>query len=886
MSEKNIIIKTEVNKEDPYQGINFVNRRAQIYDKDGKLIFDEVVEYPDFYDDNSVNITASKYLCNEAKNKETSLKQMLDRISNTITNWGVDLQYFDEETSKEFNYDLKYYQIHQFFSFNSPIYFNVGIREQPQCSACFILEVNDDMESIFETGKLESLIFKWGSGSGMNMSRLRSSKEPVRGGGNASGPVSFLKAHDTAAGVIKSGGTLRRSAKLACLDMDHPDILKFIHCKEKEEEKLRILEENGITADEGYEMSDHVFFQNTNISVRIPDEFMKSVEDDNGWWTRNVLNGEKCEKFKARELLRHISKLAWKTADPGIQFRDNINKWNTCKTTGEIRSSNPCGEFMAVDNTSCNLAALNLMKFFYINDKGEICFDLELFRKVITQVITAQDIIIDKSSYPSIKISNNSCKLRPLGLGFSNLGALLMWLGFPYDSDEARLITSAITALMTGIAYTVSNELAKVKGPFAKFNDNKKSFYEVIKLHKEHVDGLDEKIENKLCSRRNLIETIVGSAIKTWEYLDNICENGAEFRNSQVTLLAPTGTTSFLMGCSTTGIEPDFSLIKYKKLSGNGGAVIKIINSVVNFALENLGYQPFEIKKLEEELISKNHFENSKVLKAAHLPIFDTAIVPDGGSRSISYMAHINMLEAVQPFISGAISKTVNLAEKTTVDDIYNLYLTAWKKGLKGITIYRDGSKNYQPLANKEKREKFPKPKKLGDEREARIHKFRIGGMKGYITTGLYEDGSLGEVFLDVAKEGTTMSGLLDSIGIITSLALQHTHGTILKDLVERLKDQKFEPSGFTGKQPINNASSIVDYVFKYLGWKFLSEEDRKELGLDYDIEDQGPSLKVHSPLLISSDSPPCNRCGSMMVKKGSCFWCDNCGENSGSCSG
>ncbi|MCK5019858.1 MAG: vitamin B12-dependent ribonucleotide reductase, partial [Candidatus Peribacteraceae bacterium] len=732
---------------DPYSDINFVKRKAQIKDKEGNIIFDEDVEFPDYFDENSINIVSNKYLCNEAKMKETSLRQMIDRVSDVITDWGVKDKYLkDKEDAERFRYYLKYYQANQYFAFNSPVYFNVGLREKPQCSACFILEVNDDMESIFDLTKLESMIFKWGSGSGVNMSTLRSSKEQVRGGGNASGPVSFLKSHDVVAGVIKSGGVLRRSAKLACLDVSHPDIDKFIHCKEKEEKKLQILMDAGVEPDEGQDMSDHVFFQNTNISVRLNDEFMNAVDEDHDYWTRFVTTGEKCEKFRARDLLRDVSELAWKTADPGVQFSDTMNKWNTCKNSGPIMSTNPCGEFAFLDNSSCNLASINLLKFFTKNEDDEMEFDFYGFQNLVDTIIMAQDIVVDNSFYPSRKITNMTHNFRPLGLGYSNLGALLMYLGVAYDSAEGRHIAGLITSIMTGIAYYRSHKVASELGSFSKFEENKNTMYDVLDGHKIELDKLLEKIKSSIYKHKELIDKLSNLSFITWKRISDITEEDGGFRNAQISLLAPTGTTSFAMGCATTGIEPDYSLVKYKMLSGNNGSTMKMVNPIVHDALENLGYTKQEIDRIMEELRIRGHLEECVVLKEEHLEVFDTANIPEGGSRCIPYMGHVSMMAAVQPFLSGAISKTINMPEHITVEDIYDLYLNAWKKGLKGITIYRDNSKMFQPLSTKTGTQsvglsnlasQLRGRKRLPDERQAITHKFDVGGTEGYIVSGL-----------------------------------------------------------------------------------------------------------------------------------------------------
>lgn len=884
---------------DPYEDINFVERRALIKDKEGKIIFNEIVEFPDFYSEKAVNIVSSKYLCNEAKRKESSIRQMIDRVSETISNWGDSDGYFEgnDQLKAEFLYKLKYYQIHQYFTFNSPVYFNCGLSDKPQNSACFILDVEDDMESIYESIKLESFIFKHGSGSGMNMSRLRSNKEKVHGGGYASGPTSFLKSADTSAGVIKSGGTLRRSAKLVCLNIDHPDILDFIYCKEREEKKLRILKKAGFKPLDGYELSDEVFYQNTNISLTVSDDFMKSVEDDGVWWTKYILTGERCEKFNSRDLLKKISELAWRTGDPGFQFSDNINRWNTCKESGTIVSTNPCGEFAWHNNSSCNLAAINLMMFFTIDRAtGRILFDYELYKDVIKMVIIAQDILVSHSSYPSRKITINTHNFRPLGLGYSNLGSLLMWLGLPYDSEEGRNIAALLTALLTGNAFKTSNMLAEKLGSFSKFDENRDSFYGVLEDHKENMHKLLGHSTSLYSKNEDLINKLAGCVRDMGRDFGAMLESKADFRNSQVTLLAPTGTTSFMMDCQTKGIEPEYSLISFKTLSGNDGATIKIVNQLVRDSLENLGcYSKEELDDLCNELHSLGHFENSDILKQEHLPIFDTANTPKGGKRYIDYIGHVKMVAAVQPFLSGAISKTINMPNSATVEEIYDLFLESWRLGLKGVTVYRDGSKEEQPLNTLETRKEehdecsvgTPCKRKLPATRPGEVHKFSIGTTEGYLMTGEFDNNELGETFLTVAKQGSTLSGLLDMLAIMISISLQH--GVPLKIIVSKLMFSRFDPSGITSNPEIRFATSICDYLGRYLGNRYLSEEDKIELGLKKHDEkndefEEFEELSIINNIIDSGDAPVCDCCGGMMQRVGTCFNCNNCGANSGAC--
>ena len=891
-----------MNIEDPYKNIEFEVKHVKITGADNSIVFEDDIEFPKNFDDNAAAVVASRYLCNDAKNKETSLKQMINRVSDTISEWGRDLGYFvknwdiggdPDPKFLEFNNKLKYYQMNRYFAFNSPVYFNVGLQELPQTSACFILDVQDNMDSITELGKLEAQIFKKGSGTGSNLSTLRSCKEPVTGGGTASGPISFLKAHDTLAGVVKSGGTLRRSAKLACLNINHPDIEDFIDCKLFEEEKLAVLRKAGIKNRPGYDLADEVYFQNTNLSVRIPDEFMKRVIQDRTWDTKFVKTKETCKTYKAKDLLRKIAETSWKIADPGVMFHDSFNRWNTLAVDGTIESTNPCGEFASLPNTSCNLASINLMKFFSRDVEGNIVFDYVTYKDVITTVITGQDIIIDKSSFPSLDIGLRSAAYRNLGLGYTNLGGLLIWLGVPYDSNEGRYIASQLTALMTGLAYEASADLADKVGPFIKFKDNESSFRNVLKQHFEvfhktfaNVDPVKEylKYMTKMC-------------YDTWS---KVIER-KQFRNAQVTLLAPTGTISFLMNSITTGIEPEYSLIRYKRLAGSEGATLKTVNPLVEESLKNLGYSENEIPKLVKELtddytnIDPMSLGISK-FKENHRDIFLTAAPTPGTNLCIPYMGHVKMCASVQPFLSGAISKTINLPKECTVDEIYNLYIEAWQMGLKGITIYRDGSKNFQPLSTTDNsiskveiKETVPTKltrKKLPDERMSITHKFRIGSSEGYITCGMYPDSNrLGEVFVNVSKEGSALSGFADALATVLSIALQY--GVPAKDFVRKLSHLKFEPNGFTANPDIRIAHSIVDYIARYIGLKFLPKEEQIELGLIQAKDTNGILLEkeeINLPSQTEIVGPSCPNCGNTMRRLGSCYFCSNCSYNQGSC--
>lgn len=893
----------------PYEGINFVPRRAIIFNKDGEIIFEKSVIFPDYFSDNAVNIVSDKYLSKSESNNETDLRQLFDRVSNEISKCGFSLGYFKNEQERDdFNYKLKYYQARQYFSFNSPVYFNVGINDKFQASACFILDVQDDMESIANVGVVESKIFKKGSGSGMNLSPLRSKFEPVgHYAGFASGPVSFLKVHDTFAGVVRSGGSLRRSAKMACLNIDHPDIDEFIECKKYEEEKLKALKKSGIEPRPGYELSDEVYFQNTNLSVRVKNDFMRAVLDNKTYSTKFVTTGKIHETFKARDKLYKIAERSWDCGDPCLLFHDNTNDWNTCANDGEINSCNPCAEFVFLDNSACNLAAINLLKFFSIDENYSYSFDFETFNDIVKTVITAQDILVSSSTYPTEKITENSISYRPLGLGYTNLGATLMYLGLPYDSNRGREIASFLTSLLTGCAYKTSNEIANNLGAFSRFQDNKSSFYKVLNKHIECNETLCKNTNNHLTS--TMFKTF---AKNVWDEIKDIIKNDGEFRNAQVTLLAPCGTTSFLMDAQTTGIEPEFSHVKYKRLSNTDSGVIKITSNIVHDTLKNLKYTDDEIISIENYIKSHNTVYNCPDIDEKDYKIFDTSC----GNNTIDYMAHVKMMAAVQPFLSGSISKTVNMPNNCTIEDVFKIYLEAWSMGLKGITIYRDGSKSEQPLSVSDdddededddditdidlnNRDKLVKAihsilaeRKLPEERAAINHKFSINSLKGYLNCGLYENGDLGEIFITISKEGSTLSGLLDCLATLTSISLQR--GVPLKDIVDKMMYQKFEPAGFTSNKNIKVAFSVVDYIYRYLGLKFLNENDQKELGLIKsdnnnleNTEEEKPLLKESNLKRIISNNfagPMCSRCGAIMIKKGACNTCMNCGSNDGAC--
>lgn len=911
----------------PYADINWTTRRALIKDKSGNSIYDKNVTFPDYFTDTAVNITASKYFHKSVEKEEVNLRDMFDRVSNTITDWGKKQKYFaTNEEEANFNFKLKYYQVHQMFAFNSPVYFNMGVTDKVQASACFILSIEDNMESIANVGCIESKIFKKGSGSGMNLSGLRSKYENINGQtGYASGCVSFLKVHDTFANVIKSGGSLRRSAKLACLDVVHPDIDEFVDCKKFEEEKLQALKAAGIKARPGCELSDEVFFQSTNLSVQVSDDFMDCVLNNKKWHTRYVTTGKIHKEYDAQDLLYHIAKRTWETGDPALQYSDAINRFNTVSNDGRIRSSNPCGEFLFLDDSACNLVVINLVKFFVYNEESKkYFFKFDLFRDVIETIITAQDIIVDNSVYPTDKITENSKKYRPLGLGYTNLGSLLMLLGLPYDSTEGRNVAALITALMTGVAYQKSNKLATKLGAFERFNDNKTPFYNVLKRHTSALETLYDSIN--VVKNNDIVSELLSYNEHVWNVdLKKIVDSNGLFRNAQVTLLMPSGTTSFLLDAQTTGVEPEFSHVKYKRLSNTDDGVIKITSDVTKKCLENLGYCDSDIKEIECFITDDKALDLCKCLKKEHRQILHTSNNKNT-NQIIHYTGHIKMLAAVQPFISGGISKTVSFPEDCTVEDIYNCYIESWQMGLKGVAIYRDGSKSYQPLSTGKDDEEETEAeemvayiedsirsgdykkddnlikymhsilakRKLPDERAAINHKFSVDRVKGYLTMGMFGDKTLGEVFIKISKEGSTLSGLLDCLATIVSISLQG--GIPLRDIVEKMIWQKFEPYGFTENKDIRTATSIVDYIFKYLGMKFLSKEDRMDLGL-YKQEDKqeenndfddaiAEKTKITRNLNnnFAGSGKICGTCGGITVLKGSCHVCMICGSNDGSC--
>jgi ribonucleoside-diphosphate reductase alpha chain len=873
----------------PYDEIEWEIRSASITNEKGEVLFrQEGVEIPKNWSQTAANIVVSKYFHGQVgtPQRERSARQLVERVARTITEWGVRGGYFlSAADAVTFHDELAFLLLNQYAAFNSPVWFNCGIEPRPQCSACFINSVEDTMDSILSLAATEGRLFKYGSGTGTNFSSLRSSRAKLSGGGIASGPVSFMKGFDAFAGVIKSGGKTRRAAKMVILNIDHPDIVEFIECKAKEEKKAWTLMEAGYDGSVDGEAYGSIFFQNANNSVRVTDEFMKAVEQDALWVTRERPNGEITNTYPARELMQKIAESCHTCGDPGMQYDSTINRWHTCKNTARINASNPCSEYMFLDDSACNLASFNLMKF--ANGKGD--FDVPAFRKAVDIMISAQEIIIDNASYPTDKIGANSRDFRTLGLGYANLGALLMFNGLAYDSDQGRAFAAAITAVMTGEAYLQSARIAGQLGPFAGYATNREPFLEVMRMHRAAVQNINAE---------NVPADLHRAAQECWD--DVVLEGTVHgFRNAQTTVLAPTGTTGFMMDCDTTGVEPDLALVKFKKMVGGG--VMKIVNNTVPFALSKLGYPEQEIIAITKYIDENGTIEGAPFVKAEHLPVFDCAFKPQRGTRSIQYMGHIKMMSAVQPFISGAISKTVNVPESITVDQIADLYMQAWRLGVKAIAIYRDNSKKTQPLNlaakakdGKEKSAAGFKPvrRKLPSVRDAMTHKFSIGGHEGYITVGMYDDGQPGEIFLVMAKEGSAISGLMDSFATAISLALQY--GVPLRVLIDKFSHVRFEPSGHTGNSAVPFAKSIVDYIFRWLASKFLPIDEQVQTGVHVDKPDSsrkeqesarqgGPTgLNDLTSVIALDDAPTCAGCGSIMVRNGSCYKCLNCGETSG----
>ena len=883
---------------DPFDEIEWEQRSAVIANERGEAVFEQHdVEIPSSWSQQATNIVVSKYFRGQlgTPEREHSVKQLIGRVVDTIEGWARAQKYFASEGDLQaFAGDLKHLLVFQKAAFNSPVWFNCGFEKAPQCSACFINSVQDTMDSILTLARTEGMLFKFGSGTGSNLSTLRSSREPLAGGGTASGPVSFMKGYDAFAGVIKSGGKTRRAAKMVILNADHPDVVDFINCKVDEERKAWALIDAGYDGSFTGPAYASVFFQNSNNSVRVTDEFMRAVLNDSDWQTHAVSTGAVMDTYKARELMQMIADATHVCGDPGMQFDTTINDWHTTPNTARINASNPCSEYMFLDDSACNLASLNLMRF--LDDKGE--FDVGSFTAAIDTLITAQEIIVANASYPTKAIEKNSLDYRPLGLGYANIGALLMSRGVPYDSDAGRDFAASVTALMTGEAYAQSARISRDHGgPFAGYTENRDPFLRVMRKHRAALRDVDSTRVP-----RDLYE----AAKHAWNDAVEIGEEHG-FRNAQATVLAPTGTIGFMMDCDTTGVEPDIALVKYKKLVGGG--LMKIVNGTVPMALAHLGYPQAEIDDIVEHIDERETIEGAPHLRERDLPVFDCAFKPARGERSIQYMGHIRMIGATQPFVSGAISKTVNVPKDATVEDVTQAYVEAWRLGTKAVSIYRDGSKRTQPLntsntvtsaSNSVAESSLPVRRKLPDERRAITHKFDIAGHEGYITVGLFEDGTPGEIFLVMAKEGSTISGFADAFAQAISYALQY--GVPLQALVDKFSHARFEPSGLTKNPEVRFAKSIVDYIFRWMAAKFFSPEAQFVAGVNQREAVDGQTVAAvesalsrvaeSSPEPIAEgafaaiqnqeDAPPCSTCGSIMVRSGSCYKCTNCGSTSG----
>jgi ribonucleoside-diphosphate reductase alpha chain len=917
---------------DPYDEIEWELRTAVIEGADGKAVFEQRdIEFPKPWSQNAANVVASKYFrgplvptgpsrgSGRTLVRERSVKQLIDRVVNQLTEWGWNDGYFASEEEREaFRAELKSALVNQRLCFNSPVWFNVGIEEIPQCSACFILSIEDSIDSILEWYRTEGKIFKGGSGSGINLSKLRSSREHVTAGGLASGPVSFMRGADSVAGTIKSGGKTRRAAKMVVLNIDHPDIEEFIWCKAREEKKAYALGEAGYDVSLDGDAWISIQYQNANNSVRVTDEFMRAVAGGGKWQTRYVTTGEVAREYEARDLMRQIAQAAWECADPGIQYHTTINDWHTCPNTGPINASNPCSEYMHIDDSACNLASINLLKFLETEPRtqnqepagdgtegggsrfsvlGSTSFDVEGYKHTVALSIMAQEIIVGNSSYPTERIRQNAIDYRQLGLGYSNLGALLMSLGIPYDSEEGRAWAGALTAIITGHAYAASARIAARMGPFAGYKANREPMLRVIEKHRAASYEIRAPEANLTGPA---LDPVIAAGRESW---DEALALGREhgYRNSQATVIAPTGTISFMMDCDTTGIEPDIALVKYKTLVGGG--VMKIVNNTVPRALERLGYDEAQVADIIAYIDETGTIEGAPHLAAEHLPVFDCAFKAQNGTRTIHWMGHVKMMGAVQPFISGAISKTVNLPEEASVEEIEQAYIEGWRHGLKALAIYRDGSKRAQVLSTKKDvgaplaapngaGNGGPVRRRLPATRTSLTHKFSVEGHEGYITAGLYEDGSPGEIFVTMAKEGSTISGMVDAFATSISLALQY--GVPLRDLVNKFSHMRFEPSGRTENPEIPVAQSIVDYIFRWLASQFLTTEDHESFGvLTKAVKEKLMSQEYGPPAASNgngntysnstqTDAPPCSNCGWIMTRAGACYRCDNCGTTTG----
>ena len=900
----------------PYETIEWEHREARIPNyRDGTdAFFQPDVEFPVSWSQNATNIVAQKYFRGTlgTPERESSLRQVIDRIADTITDWGIRDGYFvDDDEAETFRDELKYVLVHQHAAFNSPVWFNIGVRGVPQqASACFILAVDDTMDAILNWYREEGIIFKGGSGSGINLSGLRSSKDGLHGGGTASGPVSFMRGADASAGTIKSGGKTRRAAKMVILNADHPDIEEFIWCKAIEERKARALGEAGFDMDLDGKDSHSIQYQNANNSVRVTDEFMQAVLEDRDWQLRSVTTGAVARTVKARELMRQISEATWECADPGMQFDTTINRWHTAPNTGRINASNPCSEYMHLDNSACNLASINLLR--YLDDADE--FDVEAFEHTVEVIFTAQEILVGNADYPTEKIAETSRAFRQLGLGYANLGALLMARGLPYDSPEGRTWAAAITSLMTGHAYATSARTAARMGPFAGYADNADAMLNVLRMHREKAAEIDDAL---------VPSDLLTAARRAWDEASSLGESHG-VRNSQASVLAPTGTIALALDCDTTGIEPDLALTKAKKLVGGG--TMLIVNQTVPRALRRLGYSGEQVDQIVAYVNEHKSIVGAPGFNPEHLPVFACSM----GDNTIHYMGHITMMGAVQPFISGAISKTCNVPEETTIEELEQVHIDAWHLGLKAIAIYRDNCKVAQPLATQKMASastpaqvaeqlvehvitvEKPVRRKLPKKRDSKTFSFRVADCHGYVTVGEFEDGQPGELFLKVAKQGSTLAGIMDGFAIAVSLGLQF--GVPLRTFVEKFTNVRFEPAGMTDDRELRFATSLLDYIFRRLAVEYLPVDERREIGVltvdervqptlpgveeastenhpgldTLPVEEQAPEAAQPSEAAstmsatIEGETVICHICGDIMQRAGSCYACPSCGTTSG----
>ncbi len=933
---------------DPFDTVEWELRTAQIKDESGGILFEQTdCEIPATWSPLATNVVVSKYFYGEpgTSERETSVRQLIHRVTRTMANWGIEDGYFETaEDGENFYRELAWLCLHQYGAFNSPVWFNVGLfheygvkgsrgnyywdvetksirrpetpYEYPQGSACFIQSVEDNMEDIMRLATSEAMLFKFGSGTGTDLSTIRSAREKLSGGGIPSGPLSFMRVYDQIAAVVKSGGKTRRAAKMQSLKDWHPDVLEFIQAKSKEEKKARTLIDSGeYEANFNGEAYSSIMFQNANLSVRVSDEFMQAAVDDKKWKTHWVTDPSQTgDEYEARYMMNEIAKGTWYCGDPGLQYESTINRWHTCKNSGPINASNPCSEYMFLDDTACNLSSINLKKF--MQDDGT--FDIDGFRRAASIFITAQEIVVDHASYPTPSIAENSHRFRPLGLGYANLGSLLMSMGIPYDSDKGRGICGSLTALLNGQAYLTSSRIASCLGAFAGYKENEEPMMEVMEMHRDASGKIDPACPEYLrLAAKQVWDECVASGRKSG------------YRNAQATVLAPTGTIAFMMDCDTTGIEPDIALVKYKQLAGGG--MMKIVNRTVPRALKVLGYDQPVIEGILEYIDKNDTIEGSPEFEDEHLPVFDCAFKPANGTRTIGWQAHVRMMAAAQPFLSGAISKTVNMPEESTVEDIERAYLEGWNLGLKALAIYRDGSKQSQPLATtkegdrkkgEEAQSAGPVRRRLPETRHSLTHKFSVGGHEGYITVGLFKDRAPGELFITMAKEGSTIGGLMDTIGTLTSMSLQY--GVPLPAIVDKFTHMRFEPSGWTGNRDIPNAKSVVDYIFRWMGMEFIpgyrklnapkresvdessatesvmsTEEVETQVqslitaytnsngssgsnGATLKAEPEGPAVRSQQFAKFQMDAPACDNCGAITVRNGNCYLCHNCGNSMG----